>query len=94
MIGKLKALRTLTLSNNLITSLPGRNPEGLAFGLTYCDTEGFSGIGGCIQLSELWLKGDESPFRFHWTDSYPGNPIKRIPPEIAQLGNLRVLLLP
>ena len=41
--------------------------------------EGYSGIGGCVALAELWLKG---------------NPLKRLPPELANLSTLRVLLLP
>jgi Leucine-rich repeat (LRR) protein len=41
--------------------------------------EGYSGMGGCVALAELWLKG---------------NPLKRLPPELANLSTLRVLLLP
>jgi hypothetical protein len=36
-------------------------------------------MGGCASLAELWLKG---------------NPLKRLPPELANLSTLRVLLLP
>ena len=42
MMGKLKMLRTLTLSHNQLSTLP----------------EGYSGIGGCVALAELWLKGN------------------------------------
>jgi Leucine-rich repeat (LRR) protein len=42
MMGKLKQLRTLTLSHNQLSMLP----------------EGYSGMGGCASLAELWLKGN------------------------------------
>jgi Leucine-rich repeat (LRR) protein len=63
MIGNLKNLRTLTLSHNQLTAIP----------------DGYTGIGGCAQLAEMWLKG---------------NPLKRLPPELRTLANLRVLLMP
>lgn len=53
----------LEMQHNQLTTLP----------------EGYSGIGGCVALAELWLKG---------------NPLKRLPPELANLSTLRVLLLP
>ncbi len=44
-----------------------------------CRAEGYSGVAGCVRLTELWLKG---------------NPLKRLPAEIGSLTSLRVLLLP
>ena len=42
MIGKLKNLRTMTLSHNQLETLP----------------DGSSGMGGLVSLGELWLKGN------------------------------------